>query len=204
MTHPLHAFRFCPRCGSARFEPHDARSKRCAGCGFTFYLNASAATAAFIFDRRGRLLAVRRAKDPARGTLDLPGGFVDAGESLTEGLEREIREELGAGVAEAEFLFSLPNRYPYGGMDVPTADAFFRVRLAPGDEPAAGDDAAELVWLAPGEVRPEAFGLESVRRAVGRYMALRPQAESPRVCHDAGDDTTVPSESTSTPTCEPL
>lgn len=170
MNPSLRAFRFCPHCGSADFVPLDARSKRCRSCGFTFYLNASASTAAFILDDGGRLLCVRRAKAPACGTLDLPGGFVDPGEGLTEGLARELREELGVEAAEAVFLFSLPNVYPYGGMEVPTCDAFFRVRLAEGATPAAGDDAAEIVWLALSEVRPEAFGLASIRRAVARFV----------------------------------
>ena len=70
MTHPLTLFRYCPRCGSPRFEVHDFKSKRCRDCGFTYYHNAAAATVAVIFDREGRLLVCRRAADPAQVRLD--------------------------------------------------------------------------------------------------------------------------------------
>ena len=105
----LSLFRFCPVCGSADFQPHDARSKRCGACGFTYYLNASASTVAVIRDAAGRLLVVRRAKAPAKGTLDLPGGFVDPGETLHEGCIREVREETGVKSVHpvAEDIYSL-------------------------------------------------------------------------------------------------
>ena len=95
MPHPLSLFKFCPRCGSAQFAISDGRAKRCADCGFTYYQNASASTVAVIFNTRGELLTARRALEPARGTLDLPGGFVDPGETLEEGCRREVREETG-------------------------------------------------------------------------------------------------------------
>lgn len=112
MNHPLSLFAYCPRCGAAGFAPHDARSKRCGACGFVFYANASAATVAVVFDRRGRLLVTRRAFEPAKGTLDLPGGFVDPGEGIDEGLRREVREETGGEVAAARYLFPCPTCMP--------------------------------------------------------------------------------------------
>ncbi len=41
----------------------------------------------------GKLLVVRRARQPALGVYTLPGGVVELGETLTEALEREVREE---------------------------------------------------------------------------------------------------------------
>lgn len=84
----LSFFRFCPHCGSANFIDNDFKSKRCRDCGFVYYLNASAATAAFILDDRGRLLAEHRKLEPSKGKLDLPGGFVDMGEAVEEGMKR--------------------------------------------------------------------------------------------------------------------
>ena len=84
--HPLKQFAYCPRCGSAEFMVNDERSKRCGHCGFVYYLNASAATAAFILNDRNEILVSRRAFEPAKDTLDLPGGFVDPGESIDRGM----------------------------------------------------------------------------------------------------------------------
>ena len=79
--HPLEVFRFCPKCGSQDFEIHNALSRHCAQCGFTFYQNPRASTAAFILNDKDELLVATRGKEPAKGTLDLPGGFVDNDEN---------------------------------------------------------------------------------------------------------------------------
>ena len=76
MSHPLDKFTYCPVCGSSHFDVNNFKSKRCQDCGFTYYANPCSATAAFIVNDRQEMLVVRRAKEPAKGTLDLPGGFV--------------------------------------------------------------------------------------------------------------------------------
>jgi 8-oxo-dGTP diphosphatase len=45
--------------------------------------------------RDGRVLVVRRARAPAKQIYTLPGGVVEAGETLIEAVRREIREETG-------------------------------------------------------------------------------------------------------------
>lgn len=113
--HPLELFKYCPKCGSSHFIVHNAKSKHCEDCGFTYYFNPSAATVAFIVNRKGELLVCRRAKEPAKDTLDLPGGFIDMFETGEEGVAREVREETGLTVTEAVYQFSLPNTYLYSG-----------------------------------------------------------------------------------------
>ena len=107
MEHPLQKFKFCPCCGG-RFVENDFKSKRCEACGFVLYLNPAASTAAFIVDD-GKLLVVERAKEPAKGTLDLPGGFVDCYETAEQGIEREVLEELGLAVKSKKYIFSNSN-----------------------------------------------------------------------------------------------
>ena len=61
--------------------------------------------------REGRILIVRRARKPANGVYTFPGGVVEAGETLTDAVMREVREETGliiepvvlAGYREAIF-----------------------------------------------------------------------------------------------------
>ncbi len=81
-----------------------------------YYANICAATAAFIMNDKNELLVVRRAKEPAKGTLDLPGGFCDMYETVEEGMRREIQEETGLEVDAIEYLFSSPNVYMYSGL----------------------------------------------------------------------------------------
>ena len=86
--HPLEKFRFCPVCGSSHFRDNDNKSKRCENCGFEYYINPSSAVAAFIQDSEKKLLVVIRAKEPGKGTIDLPGGFCDIGERLEQAIVR--------------------------------------------------------------------------------------------------------------------
>jgi 8-oxo-dGTP pyrophosphatase MutT (NUDIX family) len=175
MKHPLHQFCYCPLCGGKSFVEYNVKAKRCGTCGFIYYFNPSSAVAAFVREEAGRLLVVRRRADPAAGTLDLPGGFVDAFETAEEALIRELHEETGLHAGEPRYLFSIPNLYPYSGFEVHTLDMFFECRLGTVIEPSglcASDDISEALFLPLSDVRPEDFGLLSVREAVSRYLTL--------------------------------
>jgi len=166
MKHPLDIFGYCPRCGKEGFAINDFKSKRCPGCGFTLYFNAIAAAVAVIVNNRGELLVSRRAKEPAKGTLDLPGGFIDSFETGEEGIAREVLEESGLRVTEVKYLFSLPNTYLYSGFEEHTLDLFFLCRTAEGDTPTAADDVEELLWIPIENINPELFGLQSIRKGI--------------------------------------
>lgn len=159
-------FRYCPRCGSGEFVTNNEKSKRCRDCGFVYYINPSAATVAVIVNEQDELLVVRRAKEPARGTLDLPGGFSDMGETSEAGVVREVMEETGLQVTSTEFLFSVPNVYRYSDLDIPTMDMFYHCRVADTQGAHGMDDAAEVMWVPLSKVQPTDFGLTSIRRGV--------------------------------------
>jgi ADP-ribose pyrophosphatase YjhB (NUDIX family) len=57
----------------------------------------------------GRVLLVRRGKEPMKGHWTLPGGLLELGESLTEGVVREAKEETGLTV-EVSVLIELLDR----------------------------------------------------------------------------------------------
>lgn len=168
--HPLHLFKYCPKCGSPRFEEHNFKSKKCADCGFVYYFNSSAATVAFILNSSNELLVCRRAKEPAKGTLDLSGGFIDMFETAEEGVAREVKEETGLDVVRAEYLFSYPNTYLYSGFLVHTMDMFFLCRVENDSVLEAMDDVAETFWMPLNKINPQEFGLDSVRRGVERFI----------------------------------
>lgn len=171
--HPLEKFKYCPKCGSKHFEVNNEKSKKCDNCGFVYYMNPSAATAAFIMNSRGELLVERRGKEPAKGMLDLPGGFIDMDETAEEGIAREIEEETGLRVTAARYMFSLPNLYMYSGIELHTLDMFFACEVEDAAAPKAADDAAECFWVPLSDVHTEQFGLRSIRHALRRFLKMK-------------------------------
>ncbi len=176
MKHPLSLFHYCPKCGSDRFVVNNDKSKKCQDCGFVYYFNSCAATVALIMNDRNELLVCRRAKDPAKGTLDLPGGFIDMYETAEEGVKREVFEETGLTVEEAADRFSLPNIYVYSGFEVHTLDLFFCCTVQYTDHIKAYDDVTEAFFVRLSDIRLADFGLDSVRKGVERFILTHTHA----------------------------
>jgi ADP-ribose pyrophosphatase YjhB (NUDIX family) len=129
---------------------------------------------------------VRRVNEPAKGSFDLPGGFVDMHETAEEAIIREVKEETGLRISHPQYLFSLPNIYRYSGFDVHTVDMFYQYSADTFSGLQAGDDAESVFILEKAEIHPEEFGLHSIRRGIERWLAFylksnkrnRPRAES--------------------------
>lgn len=170
--HPLMKFGYCPICGSHHFETSGDKSRKCENCGFELFMNPSSANVAFILNDKGELLVERRLREPAKGTLDLPGGFADPGETAEEGVCREVAEETGLKVTRAVYAFSQPNIYRYSGVDIPTLDMFFRCDVEDTAALQAKSDETESMWLPLSDIHTEQFGLRSVRWGLIKFMEL--------------------------------
>ena len=106
-------FNLCPMCGSKTIQNKNDRRWFCPDCGFDLYCNIAAAVGVIIQDSKHNILFEVRAKNPRKGYVAFPGGFIDADESAEEAVERECMEEIGAKVKNVKFLCSNPNTYEY-------------------------------------------------------------------------------------------
>ena len=166
MSHPLKTFEFCPRCGSKHFNINGERSRQCTDCEFTYYANASASTAAIIMNSKGEILLTTRAFEPAKGKLDLPGGFVDMNETAEEALIRELKEELNINANNPTYLFSLPNEYNFSGITIHTLDMFFKIEVDDDIKIKTDDDVASAQFYDLKLVNIEEIGLNSIKKAI--------------------------------------
>lgn len=89
------------------------------------------------------LLLIRRGHGPAAGEWSVPGGRVEAGETLAEAVVREVREETGLECVCGE-LIGWVERI---GDDHHFVILDFRVTMLDSAEPMAGSDAAEAAWV---------------------------------------------------------
>jgi mutator protein MutT len=104
------------------------------------------AVGAVVVDQ-GRVLLVRRGREPLKGHWSLPGGMLEVGEPLTAGVVREVREETGLTVQPLELVELLDRihrdgdriRYHYV-----IADYLCRVV---GGELKAASDADAVRWV---------------------------------------------------------
>ena len=180
-------FNFCPSCASKKITFNEGKFFRCPDCGLVYYHNVAAANGCIIVMPDGdseRLVFLVRGKEPGIGKLDLPGGFVDPGEGVLDGLYRELREEInwtpqipnGAKLSDVFKLFaSFSNVYKYKGIDYNTCDMYFSIRapgLKPEDLRRQETEIADILFLKPDEIDFSRFAFPSTVKAVKTYLNI--------------------------------
>ena len=92
----------------------------------------------------GRIILIKRRKEPYKGKWALPGGFVECGETVEQAAVREVFEETSVRVELQAILgvYSAPERDPRGHA-ITTA---FVARPVSG-EPNGRDDAEVASWV---------------------------------------------------------
>lgn len=164
----MRLFIYCPICGKKGIKKHSEKSVQCS-CGFLFYQNVAATASCIIETPKGILLTCRK-KEPKKGLLDLPGGFVDKGESLEKALVREMKEELDLRLDKFTYLCSFPNIYPYKGVTYYTTDSFFSTQLPKIPKLRFDEEIAEVLFQKPEQIQWQKIGFISARKAVAYYL----------------------------------
>ena len=155
-------FNCCPACGSSDIVFEDDKKFNCRECAFTYFHNVAAAVGA-ILEYDGRIILIKRAKEPGKGKLDLPGGFVDPKESAEEALIREVKEELNINLNGPKYLGSYPNIYKYEDVLYHTCDLFFYSKINTVPTTFNKTEIEELILVNPLEVPKERIAFESIK-----------------------------------------
>lgn len=160
---------FCRRCGASLTKKEEGRYI-CANNHELFYKTGGGlAIGLLLVDESNRLLLATRAINPGKGKLDVPGGFVEFGETLEQAVAREIKEELGlepSQYSEPQYLISNMNQYPYGGEILYPFDVFFWARMPAGVQVTPQDDVADAQWFNLETFNSELLAFDNARRAI--------------------------------------
>jgi ADP-ribose pyrophosphatase YjhB (NUDIX family) len=119
----------------------------------------------------GGLIGIRRNIEPSKGTITLPGGYLELGESWQEAGKRELREETGIDLADGALklydamtgldgtllIFGLARRQPRGTL-----------------KPFSSEETREVVLID----RPMELGFEMHTKVVARYFGERSKKKS--------------------------
>jgi ADP-ribose pyrophosphatase YjhB (NUDIX family) len=118
--------------------------------------------------RAGRVLLVRRGKEPLQGRWSIPGGTVELGEPLGSALAREMMEETGLLVRPVDLLelFDYIETGDDGGIRYHFVIADYLCEELDGLEPQAGSDAEAVAFAALDEL--ERFDLTPKAEAIVR------------------------------------
>jgi 8-oxo-dGTP diphosphatase len=127
----------------------------------------------------GRALLIRRGGPPLEGQWSIPGGMLEVGETLLEGVRRELLEETGIEVRVGELIdvFERINldgegktRYHFVVLDY--------LCEAMSGEARAGSDVTDLAWASPAELANYSLS-ETATQVISKAFAMADRASGP-------------------------
>lgn len=167
---PRQAMKFCSVCGSDNIDfriPDGDSLPRyvCGVCGTIHYQNPKVVVGC-LPEYEDRVLLCLRAIEPRRGFWTLPAGFLENGETVTAGAERETLEEANARVAVGDLytMISLPH--------ISQVYMMFRARLLDG-EFGPGPESLDVRLFHEDEIPWEDLAFRTITRTLRTYFLDR-------------------------------
>ncbi len=131
---------------------------------------------------KGRTLLIKRGSPPLEGQWSIPGGLLEIGETLLEGVQRELREETGIEVRPLDLIEVFERiemdgsgkaRYHYVVLDY--------LCEATGGEARAGSDVTDVAWASETELTQYSLSNTATRVILKAFeMARNASSNSPR------------------------
>ena len=158
---------YCHLCG-AKYKDGQENPWVCTGCGNKVFANPVPTVDLALFNAEGQVLVAERGQEPSKGLYDLPGGFLEVGETLEQGIIREIQEELQLTHDDYDapvFVKSLVGPYAFGKEERQLVICVFAAQLKKSTPITAHDDVASTKFVSLGD-------LSSVKFSRKEYTAI--------------------------------
>jgi ADP-ribose pyrophosphatase YjhB (NUDIX family) len=170
-------FAFCPKCGAPAEESAIHRRFTCEKCAFQVYFNVGASVSGICRRSNGDVLLLKRMHPPREGTWTLPGGFAEPGESGTDALMREIKEETGLIAINPVPHSAFPNLYIYRDVTYATFDMVYVCGLE-GSPMLDGIEVDAHRWFSTTELTDVDISFPSLRSALILYVSQHNHSRS--------------------------
>jgi len=136
---------------------------------------------------KGRALLIRRGSEPLRGQWSIPGGTLELGESLQEGVARELLEETGLEVRVLDLIEVFDRIFPQDGVRTSEAKHRPRFHFVIADylcerlsgEAQAGSDVTDVAYAREDEL-PKYNLTETATRILKKAFAMDAARRSQR------------------------
>lgn len=161
-------YKYCSICG-ASLRKDKNNNLACTKCTFVNYQNPRPTATALVL-YKNKLLFTKRAREPFQDWWDLPGGFIDKGETSEQCAIRELKEETGLDI-EIEKLFGIySGTYPsdFDPFDILSIVYIARCNT---DKVGAEDDVSESRWFLKDEI-PKKIAFDSNQDVIKDFLKL--------------------------------
>ncbi len=165
----VNILKFCSKC-KGDYKKENGRLFVCTNCGFKQYINPVPCNGVIIKNREDQIMLVKRKIEPKKGYWDLPGGFIEPGESFEESVKREIKEELNIEIEITKILGVYNDYYLYEGVKYPTLGIVVEAKMIT-DNIKAADDISSYKFFNKEEVLKQNLAFTSLRKSLNDYLS---------------------------------
>lgn len=164
---------FCRRCGKplTNIERHIFKCE----AGHILFANSSPAASLVLIDNQKQALIAIRALEPGKGKWDIPGGFLDEGETGEDALRREMQEELGLSpeaYTAPQYLLTYIDPYEYKNETIPVFSVMYWAYLKPEANIQPADDVAKTILISYQDAAMENMQFQSGVASLERLHLL--------------------------------
>jgi NAD+ diphosphatase len=152
---------FCGKCGAPTQKLENEMAKICPECGFTSYTRLSPAVITAII-KDNKILMAKHSYGINR--YSLIAGFVEAGETLEEAVERETMEEVGFRVKNIKYFGSQPWPFPHSLM------IGFTAEYESGEIHVDGNEIIDAKWFTADEIEPFSSKMSIASELIDWYI----------------------------------